>query len=87
MDEYTQYPANLTQASVVESNYIFALSLFRVHSTVDFLIGGQVDVLSDYKETVAENNLKFLNNNCNDITDRLINFLLNHVHPVLLKCK
>ena len=36
-----------------------ALQYLRAQSTVDFPIGGHVNVLSDYKETGPEKNFKF----------------------------
>ena len=48
-------------------------------NTVDFPIG----VLSDYKETVPEKNMKLLYNHCNHVSDTLIKFRKDHVHMAL----
>ena len=45
----------------------------RARSTVSFPIGGHVNVLSDYNETVPEN-LLFLHNHCSHVTDMVITF-------------
>ena len=45
----------------------------RTHGTFDFAIGGHINVLSDYKETVTEK--KILHGHCNHVTDMPINLV------------
>ena len=46
----------------------------RTQSTVDFPTGGDVNVLSDYKETEPEKILDFLHSHSNHVTDKLAIF-------------
>ena len=56
-----------------------------LEDTVGVTIGGHVNVLSDYKETISEKRFKFLHSHCNNVTDMLIKSRQNHIP--LLKCK
>ena len=58
----------------------------RAQSTVDFPIGGHVNVLSDYKETGPEKKIKFYHNHCSHVTDMLIKFRQKSIYQALLKC-
>ena len=58
-----------------------SFSFCRGRSIVDFPIGDHVNVLSNYKETVSEKNLKCLRSHYkyNRVTDILIKFRPNHI--------
>ena len=56
----------------------------RAQRTVDFPIGGHVNILLDYKETVPE---KYQHSQCNRVIDMLITCCHNHIPLALLKCR
>ena len=59
---------------------------YRTQSTVAFPIGGHVNVLSDYKETVPEKIVLISTESlhCSRVTDTLIKFRQNHKSQKIL---